>query len=275
MTTALDLAPAVLLVGYLLVTFDYGLTFFSRTEPRVRPSVGLISVWSLHLVYLVLLGQEHDQFPATTVSQALTLVGFTLAAVYLLLEWYNGDRSTGFWTMIQVSGFQALAIVLRGPVPPRSTLFGEPLFGAHVFLALLGYAAFAVAASYGFLFLSLYSELKGRRFALFYGRLPPLEVLERMMTAALVVGFVALTGSVLTGGFWMHREEHQLVWNKDPMILLTGFTWALYGCALVLRRARQWRGRQTAIASLAGLGIIVGSLLVVRLMLPGFHLVPG
>ena len=267
----LELAPAVLLLGYVLVTLDYGITFFSRVEPRIRPTLGLIVVWILHLVDLFLLGQTHHQFPAVTVSQALTLVAFTLAAVYLVLEWHNGDRSTGFWTMIQVTGFQSLAVILESPVPVRQEPFGEPLFGAHVFLALLGYAAFAVAASYGFLFLSLYSELKGRRFTLFYGRLPPLEVLERMMTLALLVGFLALTGSVLTGGIWTVRGEHEVAWARDPLILMTVATWVLYGFVLLLRRARQWRGRQTAIASLAGLGIIVGSLLVVRLMLPGFH----
>ena len=84
--------------------------------------------------------------------------------------------------------------------PPQREIFHDPLFAAHVSLALLGYAAFVVGAGYAFLFLQLYRDLKAGRFSTFYGKLPPLEVLERMMLGALSVGFVALTGAVLTGG---------------------------------------------------------------------------
>jgi ABC-type transport system involved in cytochrome c biogenesis permease subunit len=55
------------------------------------------------------------------------------------------------------------------------------------------------------------------------------------------------------------------------MILLSFVTWVLYGAALVLRRARRWQGRQTAVASLAGLGVIVVSLVAVRALVAGFH----
>lgn len=271
MTSILAIFPSLLLVGYVLVAADYGLLFFSRARERIRPTVLLVGVWTLHLAYLVVLGRATGQFPAANVSEVLSLVAFTLAAIYLMLEWRTGDRSTGFWTILQVTGFQGLAVVLTGPVPEAHPFFRQPLFGAHVFLALLGYAAFAVAASYGFLFLSLYHELKGRRFAVFYGRLPPLQVLERMMTSALFLGFLALTGSVISGAVWMTSRAPNVAWLRDPMILLTAFTWSLYGGALLLRRARQWQGRQTAAAALLGLVVIVGSLLAVRLMLPGFH----
>ena len=271
MSSILAISPWLLLVGYLLATVDYGLLFFSRSRERVRPTVLLALVWGLHLGYLVILGRWTGQFPAANVSEVLSLVAFTLAAIYLVLEWSTGDRSTGFWTVLQVTGFQGLAVVLTGPVPEAHPFFKQPLFGAHIFLALLGYAAFAVAASYGFLFLSLYHELKGRRFSLFYGRLPALQVLERMMTGALFLGFLGLSGSVLAGAAWMTSEGPRVDWTRDPMILLTGFTWLLYGGALLLRRARQWQGRQTATAALLGLAIIVGSLLAVRLLLPGFH----
>jgi ABC-type uncharacterized transport system permease subunit len=267
----LELAPTLLLAAYGLVALDYGILFFSRARERRRPTLALVAVWGLHLAYLVALGRALGQLPAGIVPHVLSLVAFTLAGVYLLLEWWTGDRSTGFWTVLQVAGFQSLAVLLRGPVPAEHPYFREPLFGAHVFLALLGYTAFAVGASYGFLFLSLYHELKGRRFALFYGRLPPLQVLERMMSGALVVGFLGLTGSLATGMASMLSSGASAAWVRDPMILLTACTWLLYGAALLLRRARQWQGRQTALAALAGLVVIVGSLLVVGLMLPGFH----
>ncbi|HXT22348.1 MAG TPA: cytochrome c biogenesis protein CcsA, partial [Thermoanaerobaculia bacterium] len=107
-------------------------------------------------------------------------------------------------------------------------------------------------------------------FSVFYGKLPPLVVLERMMAGALAIGFAALTAALLDGVLWV-RQLAQVDWQHDPMILLTFATWVLYGLALLLRRLRRWQGRQTAMASLAGLAVIVVSLVAVHTLVVGFH----
>jgi ABC-type uncharacterized transport system permease subunit len=127
-----------------------------------------------------------------------------------------------------------------------------------------------LAAVYAFLFLQLYRELKAGRFSTFYGKLPPLEVLERMMIAALSAGFITLTGAVITGAFWAERLYHN-GWLHDPKILITLATWALYAAALLLRRLQRWQGRQTALASLAGLAAILFSLVAVNFF-SDFHI---
>ena len=265
------LAPYFVLLGYGAATAAYGVLFFTGSKPAQRLASPLLqAAVALHLAYLAWLTWRWTQFPGATVSQALTVVAFAIAIIYLFLEWLGGERATGFWLVGQVLVFQLLAVVLHEPLPPKRELFEHPLFGIHVFLALLGYAAFAVAASYGFLFLRLYRELKRSRFSVFYGKLPPLEVLERMMNGALVVGFVALTLALLDGALWASQRP-DLDWQRDPTILLTMATWALYGMALLLRRLRRWQGRQTAVASLAGLGVIVASLVAVHTLVVGFH----
>ena len=264
-------APYLVLLGYAAATAAYGVLFFTAHKGARRLASPLLqAAVALHLAYLGWLTWRWSQFPGATVSQALTVVAFAIAIIYLFLEWLGGERASGFWLVGQVFVFQLLAVVLHEPLPPRRELFEHPLFGIHVFLALLGYAAFAVAASYGFLFLRLYRELKRSRFSVFYGKLPPLEVLERMMNGALVVGFVALTLALLDGALWASQRP-DLDWQRDPTILLTMATWALYGMALLLRRLRRWQGRQTAMASLAGLGVIVASLVAVHTLVVGFH----
>jgi ABC-type transport system involved in cytochrome c biogenesis permease subunit len=126
----------------------------------------------------------------------------------------------------------------------------------------LGYAAFVIAAGYGFLFLRLYHELKRRRFSLFFDRLPPLETLDRMMTGALLAGFLALCGTVVSGGVWAHRTIEE-PWQSDPKILGTLLILAFYGVALGLRQIRRWQARQLAIASLAGIAAIMVSMIAV------------
>lgn len=90
------------------------------------------------------------------------------------------------------------------------------------------------------------------------------------MIGALSVGFVTLTGAVVTGAFWAERLYHDR-WLQDPKILVTLATWVLYAAALLLRRLRRWQGRQTAMASLAGLGAILFSLVAVNFFFTDFH----
>jgi ABC-type uncharacterized transport system permease subunit len=271
LSSLLDATAILLPVAYLLVAIDYGFVFFSGAPAALRLATpALRGAVALHLAYLLGLAIEFHQFPAATVSQAISMLAFAVAVVYTFVEWHGRERSTGFWMVSLVFFFQLLASILARPKPPDRAIFHDPFFAIHVFFALLGYAAFVVAAGYAFLFLQLYRDLKGGRFSTFYGKLPPLEVLERMMLGALTTGFVSLTIAVATGAVWAERL-YGTGWLHDPKILFTLATWGLYAAALLLRRLRRWQGRQTALASLAGLGAILFSLLAVNLLFTRFH----
>ena len=272
MESALGAAVVLLPVAYLLVAVDYGFLFFSgRALSPWGASIGLHSTLALHLVYLVLLTVHWQQFPAANVSQGLSIVAFSIVVVYAIVERMGNERSTGFWLVSIAFCFTLLASILAGPEPPQHELLHNPLFSGHAVLALVGYAAFAVAATYAFLFLRMYRELKAGKFSLFFGKLPPLEVLERMMSGALMVGFVALTGAVVTGILWAREVLPPGEWLGDIKIVATLVTWALYAGALLLRRLRRWQGREVAIASLAGFATVLFSLFAVNIWFSDFH----
>ena len=272
MESALAAAVVLLPVAYLLVAVDYGFLFFSgRALSPWGASIGLHSTLALHLAYLVLLTVHWQQFPAANVSQGLSIVAFSIVVVYAIVERLGNERSTGFWLVSIAFFFTLLASLLAGPEPPQHELLHNPLFSGHAVLALVGYAAFAVAATYAFLFLRMYRELKAGKFSLFFGKLPPLEVLERMMSGALMVGFVALTGAVVTGILWAREVLPPGEWLGDIKIVATLVTWALYAGALLLRRLRRWQGREVAIASLAGFATVLFSLFAVNIWFSDFH----
>lgn len=271
MDLILRLAVVLLPLLYLLVTVGYGWLFFADHERarRVAPKLLRLTL-ALHLTYLVLLAVRWQQFPAATVSQALSATAFAVAVVYAFVEWHGKASSTGFWTLSIACLLEVLSSLLRTGEPPYREIFHNPLFSAHAAFGLLGYAAFAVAAGYGFLFLRLYLEIKRRRFSVFFGKLPPLEVLERMMSGALSAGFLALTGAVVSGAVWA-EQIFEDPWLRDPKILFTVATWGFYGLALFLRRLRRWHGKQTALASLAGFAAVLFSLIAVNFFLTDLH----
>jgi len=271
LTTFLATANLLLPLLYLATAIAYGFVFFAAHPGATRLATPALRLTVLfHLAYLAALASHHRQFPAATVSQALSIVAFAVAVVYAFVEWHGREKTTGFWMVSLVFFFQLLSSALTRPNPPDRAIFHDVFFATHVSLALLGYASFVVGAAYAFLFLQLYRDLKGGRFSTFYGKLPPLEVLEKMMIGALGVGFIALTAAVATGAFWAERLYHD-AWLRDPKILITIATWVLYASALLLRRLQRWQGRQTALASLAGLGAILFSLVAVNFFLTGFH----
>jgi ABC-type transport system involved in cytochrome c biogenesis permease subunit len=256
---------------YLILVVVYGALFLTRHSLLDRAATPLLWLTlGIHLVHLIALGKQWGQMPAATVPQALALVAFAVALVYAIVEWLGRDRSTGVWILSLVFVLQVLASVLERPDPPELHLFRSPLFSIHIGSALLGYAAFVVAGGYGFLFLALYRELKSGTFRLFYGRLPPLETLDRMTSGALTVGFVGLSVAVVAGLLWALKIDYR-GWLRDTKILLTLATWCLYGAALLLRRLQHWQGRQTALASIAGLLVILLSLLISNFLGQGLH----
>jgi len=270
--TFLSTAVILLPLAYLLTAVDYGWVFFAGNQKanRVASPMLLISL-AIHLAYLTALTVYWDQIPAANVSQGLSVVAFAVGVTYVLVEWHGRERSTGFWIVSVVFFIQLLSAILRQPESvEQAERLKSGIFAAHAFLGLMAYAAFVMAASYGFLFLKLYRELKSGLFALFYDKLPPLAVLERMMAGSLYVGFGALTGAVAIGAFNGYRLYGES-WLTDPMILLTLATWALYGLALLLRKTQQWQGRQTAIVSVAGLCAILVSLVIVNFVVGNFH----
>lgn len=271
MDSALRIANALLPLLYLLTAGAYGVLFFGSGHQRDRLAPWLLrGTVAVHAGYLILLAVRWNQFPAATVSQALSALAFAVALVYAFVEWHGRSRATGFWELSMAFVFELLASLLRTDRPPDLEIFHNPLFAVHVSFGLLGYAAFVVAASYGFLFLRLYSELKRGRFSLFFGKLPPLEVLERMMLGALVFGIAGLTGALVSGGLWA-EQLFEGRWIRDPKVIATMLTWLFYTAVVAAHWLRDVRGRRLAWCSLIGLAAVLFSLVAVNLFFTDVH----
>lgn len=271
MDSFINAANVVLPTAYLAAAVGYAMLFYAgNARGGLLGSVLFRTAVLLHLAFLVLLALRWNQYPAATAAQALTVTAFAVAIVYLFLEWYGRERSTGLWILSLIFLFQLLSSLTWSNSPPDLKPFHSPWFGVHVSMALLGYAAFTLAGGYGFLFLRLYRELKVGNFQTFFNRLPPLETLDRMMTGAFVSGFALLTGAIVAGAAW--AESLSLTrWFDDPWSLITIATWIFYGVALSLRRLRRWQARQTAVASMVGIAVILASLLAANWLSSGFH----
>lgn len=170
-----------------------------------------------------------------------------------------------------------LALVLLGTalvVPHRQVAALDetgfsPWLPVHLGLLFSGIAGFALSSAVGVTYLWARSRLKQKKLA-GIGRLPSLEVLDRIQFRAMLFGFVFLTLGIGAGGAWA-AASLQEAWTMDWKVWFTLLIWFWYGVALQVRLVGGRRGRWTALFSIVGFAGLIFSLVGVNFLISGWH----
>ena len=256
---------------YLALLVDYGATFFLRTRTHSR-SPWLPAVVGVHAAYLVLRG-IHLGHPALTTAQEIgSLVAWSLAAVYAVVEFTGRDRRSGAFVMLLVFLFQYTSSIFLAATAGTAPGAAEGGWSRmHILPALVAYTAFAFAAIYGVLYLAAQRGLRHHRYGVLFDRLPPLDLLGRMTWHALVIGFVFMSVTIATGPILFAAGaaagESPLANPKILSKIITGsVAWIIYAAAIAGRLAGKWQPARTAGIAVAGF-VVVMVLLVASALL--------
>lgn len=270
MIAVLHLLSTLLPMLYAVATLVYALDFF-REDPfagrAARPL--LLTVVSLHGLYLVLRTVVYRHPPLASIYEVMTFIAFAVALVYLWVEYRSRTHKTGMFLLSFSFVFQTLSSAFIPDAVDFPAILRSPLFGVHTGSAVLGYAAFAVCATYGVLFLALYHDLKASRFGVVYRRLPSLELLARMSLRAAVFGVVCLAFTIGFGVVWAAREFPGF--HRDPKFVLSVVVWCVFATAVSLHYALGWRPRRTIYLFLLGFSLMLFSAAAARFWLQSFH----
>jgi ABC-type transport system involved in cytochrome c biogenesis permease subunit len=270
------LLATLLPILYGLVSLAYVLIFF-RDDPvarRLAPRA-LVGTLGIHVVYMALLAIEQRRVPIATSFESMSALALALGIAYLIQEKRSGTPHTGLIFIPLVFCCQTLASAFTNPQVAVKPILQSPLFGLHIAAALLGYAAFAVSAIFGLLYVLLYHNLKAHRFGIVYERLPSLEVLAGMNLRAAAFGLGCLTLAILIGAVWSAQVYPKLqistpFW-QDPKVWLSMLAWVIYASCLLVRYAGGWRGPRIAYFTIVGFLLVVFSMLAVNRIFPSFH----
>jgi len=255
-------------VGYLV--------YFARPRHALAARVGcwlLGAAWAVHFVAIGLACKEFGGLEWFTLRGGFVLMAWLIAGAYLLVQ--------RFYHLPSVGAF-VTPLVLLVLVP---TLFGEgglpgvapetlrhPALTFHVVTASLGVALFGVAFGVALMYLLQEREVKGKHFGALFSRLPPLQSLDNLTQRLVRLGFLVFTVALLAGQVMAHK-----VWkgtgSVDPQQVYSLVVWLLYGVMVQLRHAG-WHGRRYAILTMIGFGLVIGSMLTLRVV-PGFTLHTG
>jgi ABC-type uncharacterized transport system permease subunit len=200
----------------------------------------------------------HGAHPGSSAREAVSFSAFLIAAAYLYVSFRAGTAAVGGLVAPAV-----LMLVIAARVTPaggRHPVVGA-LGRAHVSLAMVGVALFALAALASVFYLVQVRQLKRKSFGLLFHRGPPLELLDRVVQICVAVGFPVFTVAMVLGALWMARIGQAFF---SPRHTLAMVTWAAFGALLLFRAVAGWHGRRSAVFAIIG---FVSSLAVVLLYL--------
>jgi ABC-type uncharacterized transport system permease subunit len=193
------------------------------------------------------------------VAQGFSTFAFLLLTIFLVVDvCYRKPVIGAFITPLAVAVLLPGLLLDRGqPLNPDMT---RPLLPLHITIALLGMAASALAAGVAVMYLLMERQVKGKRFGLLFSRLPSLEFLDTLNRRLVVVGFIALSVTLVTGAFFSSAAPG-FFWTWQSKQIATLVAWGVFAALVSARSFGGWRGRRVALLTMTGFGLLLVSFL--------------
>ena len=112
------------------------------------------------------------------------------------------------------------------------------------------------------------------RFSRFAGRLPALDVLDRIAYRTTIIAFPVFTFGVVCGAIWAESAWGRF-WNWDPKETCALVAWVIYAAYLHARATAGWRGTKAAAINVLGFAAMVFNLFFINLVTAGLHSYAG
>lgn len=177
---------------------------------------------------------------------------FAVTLIYMIFERLYEVKQLGAIVITIAFGMSlyvwTLPTSMREVDTLNPALQNQPLMTAHVSMAILSYATFAVS----FAAAVLYLIASRRRISW----LPSAEMLDDIGYRAVTLGFPMLALVLILGSVWAYRAWGSY-WSWDPKETSALFTWLVYGVYLHTRTLRGWRGKRSAIILLIGFAAVI------------------
>ncbi len=190
------------------------------------------------------------QHPAASTSEAMAFIAWLIAGGFLVASLRYRLAAVGAF-----AGTPALALLLLARVRPAEAPGPEiGLLGmAHIVLATVGVATFALAAAVALAYLWQERALKRKQLDRSPGGTTPLDALDRFATRCVSFGFLTFSLAIITGALWVAR----LGLLHDPSGLRPEYlgalgSWLVFAALLVARAGAGWRGHRAAWLTVGG-----------------------
>ncbi len=259
MTIVLIAVAFYLLAGWLVMRR----MLIDRSAPAGFWLLTALSAVALHVLVHVMAWRQGGGVDLHFFA-AMSLVGLGMAALTTAYA-ANGRLGALGVVVYPIAAASLLGYALGSSPGPRNLDWRVEL---HVWLALLAYAALAIAALLAIMLWLQERALRRHEFRSWLRVLPPLTELETLLFRTIAVGFVLLTATLLTGVLFVEDFLAQSLAHKTVLSVLS---WLVFGTLLFGRWRYGWRGTKAVRWTLVAMALLVlaffGSKFVLELVL--------
>lgn len=228
---------------------------------------------------------------------AMIAIGLALHGWLLYQSLFSGGLNLGFATALSailwltvliywVTDFRHHLYSLQAFVLPPAAFFvllqklmpqahvvpyaDQPLFMAHLIIAILAYSLFTFAALHALLMMMAERSLHQKPSLLKLPDFPPLMTMETLLFRVITVGFILLTLTLASGILFSEQLFQQaLQFNHKNVFAI--LSWLVFAGLLLGRQIYGWRGRIAIRWTLSGFVILllayIGSTFVLEILL--------
>jgi len=191
------------------------------------------------------------------ISQALSLVGWLVALLVLIALHSRPVENLG----LVLLPFAALTLAVETAFPGSHVLnhAGDLLLAVHIFISLLAYSLFIIAALQSGVLWLQDRQLRNHRPGAILRALPPLEHTETVLFQIIGLGFILLTIAIISGFVYVSQFPASV--HPQQIILFSVFitSWVIFATLLIGRWRFGWRGRIAIRWTLSGFLILLGA----------------
>jgi len=211
----------------------------TQSESTLKLHTPLIAVGLILHAYL-LYGSLFQNGLNLGLTNALSAISWLTVLIYWLTDIKHRLHSLQAFVLPP----SALFVLLDGVMPSSHPIpyADQPLFLAHLIIALLAYSLFTFAALHAMLMAVAERSLHNKPTFIKLPDFPPIMPMEILLFRVIAVGFVLLTFTLISGMLFSEQIFHQAL-KLNHKNIFTIISWLIFGSLLVGRYVHGWRGR--------------------------------
>ena len=201
-------------------------------------------------------------------ANALSAIFWLTVLIYWLTDLKHHLHSLQAFVLPPAAFF----VLLQKLMPESHVLpyASQPLFKAHLVIAMLAYSLLTFAALHALLMAAAERNLHNKPTWIKLPDFPPLMPMEMLLFRVISLGFVLLTLTLISGVLFSEQIFGQAM-KFNHKNLFTMLSWLIFGGLLLGRYAYGWRGRTAIRWTLSGFVLLLlayaGSKFVLEILL--------